>query len=62
MTTSLKTLAHLILKNCEILDDSCAERGVPVPSLDEPYAPGSDGATVDDPAAAEAMMVIASTA
>ncbi|KLO13915.1 S-adenosyl-L-methionine-dependent methyltransferase [Schizopora paradoxa] len=61
MTTSLKTLAQLILKNCEILDDSCAKRGIPVPSLDKPYAPGSDVATDDDPAAAQAMMVIAST-
>lgn len=57
--TALTSLAKLILKNCETLDASCAERGIDVPSLDCPYVPGSDVAN-QDPAVVDAMLTITS--
>ena len=60
--TSLTTLAQLILKNCEALDASCAERGIAVPSLDDSsYIPGSDVAN-HDPAVGEAIRTITNAA
>ncbi len=42
MSYTLRSFAEIILKNCDVLDAALEKRGVPVPSLDEPFTPGSD--------------------
>ncbi|KLO13906.1 O-methyltransferase [Schizopora paradoxa] len=59
--TSLTTLAELILAQCKVLDASCAQRGIAIPSLDAPYKPGSDVANDKDPQVVDALAIIAST-
>ncbi|KLO19077.1 S-adenosyl-L-methionine-dependent methyltransferase [Schizopora paradoxa] len=48
MTFTLRSLAEIILKNCDILDAALEKRGAHVPSLDDPYTPESD-VTNNDP-------------
>lgn len=48
MSFTLRSLAEIILKNCDVLDDALEKRGVQVPSLDDPYTFGSD-VTDNDP-------------
>ncbi|KLO13130.1 O-methyltransferase [Schizopora paradoxa] len=42
MKSTLKALVEIISKNIDVLDDALEKRGCPVPSLDDPFTPGSD--------------------
>lgn len=42
MKSTLKALVEIISQNIDVLDDALEKRGAAVPSLDEPFTPGSD--------------------
>lgn len=54
---SLRSLAQLILANVDILEADSANDGFSIPSLDEPYIPGSDFSNAN-PEVAKAKTII----
>lgn len=61
MKSSIRALAELIIENVDVLEADCAGRGVEVPSLLEPFTPGS-GFAMDKPEVRKATSVIAAAA
>ncbi len=42
MKSSIRALAEFILRNVDIIEDALDKRGASIPSLDDPFTPGSD--------------------
>lgn len=42
MKSSIRALAEFILQNVDTIEDALEKRGASVPSLDDPFTPGSD--------------------
>ena len=63
MKSNLKALALLILENVEKLEADCEQRGIEVPSLDEPFVPGSDITSKgSDPVIVDAIATVTNAA
>ena len=47
MTSKLRALADLIVQQVDIIEATCAEQNVDLPSLDQPFSPESEVARND---------------
>ncbi len=61
MKSSIRALAELILENIDVLEADCAGRDVEVPSLQEPFKPGT-GFAMDKPEVRRATFVVVAAA
>ncbi len=42
MKSTIRALAEFILQNVDVIEEALEKRGASVPSLDDPFTPGSD--------------------
>lgn len=61
MKSLIRALAELILENIDVLEADCAGRDIEVPSLQEPFKPGT-GFALDKPDVRKASSVVVAAA